>query len=314
MDTTKIQNSEVMNKFLEKVPCVLCGSSNYSVVHPSQYKDKSIEEITKMYRASGDDLLFDQLVRCKKCSLVFVNPRIKSNLILKGYTEGTDELFVSQAKSRENTFSKSLRLIEKYRPHKGKLLDVGTAGGSFLSAAKKRNWEVYGCEPNKWLADWGNKNYGLKIAKGTILDQDYKSDFFDVVTLWDVIEHTPDPSKVLEECGRIMKRGGLLVVNYPDIGSIVARLMKRKWLFLTSVHLFYFTRKTMKGLLKKNGFKTIYVKPHFQTLEAGYVFFRAGKYNKLISNVGSTFVKSLGLEKKGFPYWLGQTFFLAVKE
>lgn len=315
MDATEIQSKKlVMNKYFEEIPCILCDSEDYQVVYPSSYGDLSIKEIIKMYRASGDDLLADQLVKCNRCGLIYVNPRIKSDLIVQGYSEGSDELFVSQADSRERTFAKSLKLIEKYHPKKGKILDVGTAGGSFLGAAKRRNWEVYGCEPNKWLANWGSKKYGVKISPGTMSEQKYKDDFFDVVTLWDVIEHTPNPSKVLSECNRVLKKNGLLVVNYPDIGSLIAKFMGRKWLFLTSVHLFYFTRRTIIKALRKNGFKVLLIKPHFQTLEAGYVFFRGKKYSNIIGTVGSVMAKKLGLEHKGVPYWLGQTFVLAVKK
>ena len=194
MDVNKIQSNKLNSRYFDSVKCDLCGFDKYKIIYSSRYSGKTIEELKKMYRASGDDLLIDQLVKCKKCGLIYVNPRIKSEMIIKGYSEGSDETFVSQAKSREDTFRKSLSLIEKFYPKKGYLLDVGTAGGSFLAAAKKKGWKIYGCEPNNWLAEWGSKNYNIKIDKVTIFDQNYTSNHFDVVTLWDVIEHTPSPS------------------------------------------------------------------------------------------------------------------------
>jgi 2-polyprenyl-3-methyl-5-hydroxy-6-metoxy-1,4-benzoquinol methylase len=297
----------------ERVACDLCGSGNYSVLYGAQYEKEKDSELSEKFRASGDELLIDQLVKCSKCGLVYINPRIKSNLIIKGYSEGSDETFVSQAAARELTFLKSMKEIEKYYPKKGKILDVGTAAGSFLAAAKKSGWEVHGCEPNKWLGEWGNKKYGLSIRPGTLLQQKYESNFFDVVTLWDVIEHTPSPSEVLKECNRILKKGGILVVNYPDIDSAVSKFMGRKWLFLTSVHLYYYTRETMSKALKKENFEVVKIKPYFQKLEAGYLFFRAKSLNETISKVGHSFVKMLNLEKAMIPYWLGQTFVVARK-
>jgi len=300
-------------QLLEEVPCDLCGERRYSVIYKAQYEKEKDFDLVNKFRASGDELLIDQLVKCPRCGLIYINPRIKGDLIIEGYSEGSDEVFVSQASAREKTFSKSLKKIEKYVKNKGKILDVGTAAGSFLAAARKKGWEVYGCEPNKWLVDWGNKYYNLSIKQGTIFDQKYQSGFFDVVSLWDVIEHTTSPSSVLRECNRVLKDKGLLVVNYPDIGSLISRFMKRKWLFLNSVHLYYFTRKTITAILEKNGFKAISMSPYFQSLEADYLLFRAKDVSKIISKTGSSLVRTLGFDKRLVPYWLGQTLVIARK-
>jgi 2-polyprenyl-3-methyl-5-hydroxy-6-metoxy-1,4-benzoquinol methylase len=301
-------------KLTENVKCNLCGSSSYSVIYEARYDLEKDFDLVDKYRASGDEMLIDRVVKCSKCDLIYISPRPKPELILKGYSEGTDNTFVSQADAREKTFYDSLKIIEKYAPKKGHILDVGTAGGSFLSAAKKRGWQVDGCEPNKWMGEWGNKRYGLKIKQGTLFDQKYNKQYFDTVTLWDVIEHTPDPSKVLAECNRILVSSGILVINYPDIGSWIARILKRKWLFLISVHLYYFNRKTIKKMLAKNGFEIVKVKPHFQKLELSYLIFRAGAYSKFLSKMAGKVVEFLGLGKKQVPYWLGQTFIIARKK
>lgn len=302
------------NKSFENVRCNLCGSNSYSIVHEARYEDEKDEDLAMKFRASGDEMLIDQVVKCKKCGLVYINPRLIPNLIIKGYSEGSDETFVSQVDARERTFKDSLKLIEKFAPKKGSILDIGTAAGSFLAAAKKRGWIVNGCEPNKWMVNWGNDKYGLKIKNGTLFDQNYKKNSFDVVTLWDVIEHTPDPSKVLKECNKILKDNGILVVNYPDIGSWLAKSLGRKWLFLISVHLYYFTRRTIRRILEKNGFEILTIKPHFQKLELGYLLFRAGAYSKLLSKIGVKVAEALKLEHKQIPYWLGQTFVIARKK
>lgn len=298
----------------ETVTCTLCGEKNYRVIYPADYSKEKDKDLVQKFRASGDELLVDQLVSCTRCGLIYVNPRITGETIVASYAAGADPLFVSQVEAREQTFDKAFAWLEQYVPQKGAVLDVGTAAGSSLAAAKKRGWTVYGCEPNRWLARWGSKHYGLKIKPGTLFEQHYKKELFNVVTLWDVIEHTPDPMKVIQECRRVLKPKGFLVVNYPDIGSWIARLTGRKWLFLTSVHLYYFTPKTMTALLKKAGFKVRIIKPHFQYLELGYICTRAKTYSSLIGTVAGALVRVLGCGKVHVPYWLGQTFVLAQKE
>jgi hypothetical protein len=120
---------------LESVPCNLCGKDDYRVVYPPRYDLAKPEEIMHTFRSSGDEVLLDQLVECNNCGLMYLNPRLRSDVVIEGYSEGSDEMFVSQVAGRERTFARSLDLIEKYRPQRGRILDVGTAGGSFLSVA-----------------------------------------------------------------------------------------------------------------------------------------------------------------------------------
>ena len=89
------------------------------------------------------------------------------------------------------------------------------------------------------------------------------------MTLWDVLEHTPDPKSEVREAHRLLNDEGLLVINYPDIGSWIARVMGRSWVFLLDVHLYYFTRATIRKLLEDAGFEVVRIRPHFQRLALG---------------------------------------------
>lgn len=306
-------NSEKYQALLERVPCNLCGADDYEVIYPPRYEEARPEEIARTFRSSGDEVLLDQLVRCKNCGLQYLNPRLQGDVVIQGYSEGSDEIFVSQVAGRERTFAKSLRSIEKLKPQRGRLLDVGTAGGSFLAVAKQAGWDVAGCEPNRWMSDWGNKQYGLQIVPGTIFDMKLPDAQFDVVTLWDVLEHTPDPKATLQECRRVLKPGGLLVVNYPDISSLVARGMGRKWVFLLSVHLYYFTPATLQKMLGNLGFRVIKRRAHWQTLELGYILFRMEAYLRPIAKAAGWAVGKLGLSHLQIPYWMGQVLVIAQK-
>ena len=295
------------------IPCNLCGSDNYTVVYPPRHDLEKDKDLMVKFRSSGDETLIDQVVRCRQCGLVYINPVLDARLVLEGYEQGTDETFVSQNAARERTFAKCLKVIEEHHPQKGRILDVGTAGGAFLRVCQEQGWEVEGCEPNRWLCRWAGEHYGIKIAPGTLFDQDYADGSFDVITLWDVLEHTPEPKRVVAECRRLLKPRGLLVINYPDFGSWIARLMKRKWVFLLSVHLFYFDKKTMARLLADNGFEPKTVRPHFQYLESGYIFSRARAYVGLVADWAQKGVRALRLDKCLVPYWMGQTLVIARK-
>lgn len=299
-------------KYLEHVRCNLCGADDAKVIYPARYDLEKAHDVVHKFKSSGDERLVDQVVQCRTCGLRYVDPRLKIDLVVKGYSEGSDETFVSQARGREKTFERQLKQIEKHITP-GKILDIGTAGGSLLAAAQKRGWNVDGIEPNKWLCKWGKEQYGITIRPGILEDYKFKDNTFDVITLMDVLEHTGNPKLVLEECNRILKPGGVIAVNVPDIDSWLHRVMGRRWVFYLSVHLYYFSHASIKKMLRHAGFTPLSSAPHFQLLEVGYLFFRLKDYNAFLSNLGMRVLKLLHLDKMLIPYWLGQTLFMARK-
>lgn len=295
----------------EAVRCNLCDGDDYSIVYLAREGERPDKT---HFSASGNDVLLDQVVRCRKCGLAYVNPRPKGKAVVEGYSEAVDETYVSQAQGRMQTFRSSLATIEKFRPQKGRILDVGCAAGFFLKAAKENGWREFGVEPSKWLADYGKNKLKLNVKAGTLKQAKFPSNYFDAVTLWDVLEHVPDPAAELEEIRRVLKPGGLLVVNYPNFGSKLARLAGRKWWFLLSVHLYYFTPQTLKAMLEKSGFEQFYSKRHFQKLSLGYLAYRFGPYSKLLQNVLTKLVTGLGLQDRQVTYYASQALVLARKK
>jgi 2-polyprenyl-3-methyl-5-hydroxy-6-metoxy-1,4-benzoquinol methylase len=304
----------------EYVVCNLCGADDTAVVQEGAplAGDESVR-----FRSSGTEISHDRIVRCRRCGLEYVNPRLRSDTILEGYSEGSDETFVSQAGSRERTFRRSLAFLTRSLPaelrariggpDRPRILDVGTAGGSFLAVARDAGWDVAGVEPNRWLCDWARRHYGLQIDNGALFDQRYAAESFDVVTLWDVLEHVPDPRALLEEVRRVLRPGGVLLVNFPDKGSLAARAMGRRWVFILTVHIYYFTRQTLRRLLDETGFEVVKFRPYVQTLGFGYLTQRMEPYSRLLHRAGRFLPDRLGLGSLEVPYWVGQTLVVSTR-
>lgn len=296
----------------EEVPCNLCGADEPEEVIPSRRPPGVPVDLATVFRSSGDEPLQDRLVRCRRCGLHYVSPRLRPDLILSGYEGATDEGFVSQAHARERTFGRCLDRIEKRAPPPGRrVLDVGAAGGSFLAEARRRGYQPFGCEPSGWMCRFAREHYGLDIQPGTLFDMPLEPGGADLLTMWDVLEHTPDPTGVLQRAHALLAPGGVLALTVPDYGSWAARAMGRRWVFLLTVHLYYFTRATISALLRRTGFEPLWFGPHLQTLELGYVAMRAQPYLGPLGGVGRKFVHALHLDHAPFLYWVGQTMVLA---
>lgn len=243
------------------------------------------------------------------CGVVYLNPRLNPDLIIDSYAEGEDESFVAQDVMRMRTFEKAFR--ELVRDHaiplgrETQVLDIGSAGGAFLRAVENMGMTAIGIEPNKWMSAYARDIYHLDARAGVLNDHTFPDKTFDVVTLWDVIEHVPAPTEELKEIHRILKPEGLLIINYPDYTSFPARILGRKWPFWLSVHLTYYTPVTIRKQLRSTGFTVVSIRPHWQTLELGYVFQRMIPYFGFAKTLKS-WVEVIGLGRFPIRYWMGQ--------
>jgi 2-polyprenyl-3-methyl-5-hydroxy-6-metoxy-1,4-benzoquinol methylase len=298
----------------EEVPCNICGSDAYDVVIPSRRDVSKPVDLETVFRSSGDEPLQDQMVRCKPCGLYYVRPRLRWDLILEGYKGGTDENFVSQVSFRERTFVRCLERIEAIAKPPGKrVMDVGAAGGSFLAMARTRGYEPIGCEPSTWMCEFAKSHYGLTLHPGTIFDMDVPEGSVDLLTLWDVLEHTPDPTAVLKRAHALLAPGGILTISVPDYASLAARGLGGRWPFLLTVHLYYFEPRTVAEIFNRCGFTPLGQRAHLQTLEMGYVGKRAAPYLGPLGGLLTGSLRVLHLDRLPFHYWVGQTMFVARK-
>lgn len=219
------------------------------------------------------------LYRCKNCRSIFVWPlpddssKLYSADYFSGATGGYGYVNYDQDKAAmSEIFEKYLDKIERMSPEKGKLLDIGAATGYFLDLAKKRGWQVAGVEISEHAAGIGRQK-GLDIKTGAIENADFPSASFEAATLWDVIEHLPDPKKTLKHCHRILKSDGLIAINTPDAGSLTAKILGKHWpLLVPPEHLIVFSKKALTSLLAENGFRVLVVAKIAKRFALQYIF------------------------------------------
>ncbi len=230
-----------MLKEWELIPCDICGSTTFSIFW---------EKRTLKY------------VKCSQCGHVFVSPqwtpeaiKTEADELAKGY-HATDERIESDFSSfiREYIHYPRLSSVEKYKKN-GRLLDVGCATGAFMSSARMRGWEPFGIELSQVSARYGREVEHLDIHVGTLFDAGFASGYFDVVTMWEVIEHLPTPTGYLREVKRILREGGAALLSTPNVNSLTRLIIGKKWEVISpEEHLHLFSERTVKILFEKSGF------------------------------------------------------------
>lgn len=205
----------------------------------------------------------------------------------------------------------------------GRILDVGCGRADFLKLMSERGWASTGVELDKRIEEHGRK-IGLDLRHGSLEDVRFPDSYFDVVTLWHVFEHLRGPAWVIEECRRVLKPGGLLVISVPNIGSLQARLTGRHWFHLDPpFHLYHYSLENLRTLLGKSGFKVNGVK-HFSLEYNPYGYlqsiynamgFRSNLfYDFLRSKAGSGAFAPVSLMFLLLPLLLPLSLFLSVAE
>jgi SAM-dependent methyltransferase len=219
------------------------------------------------------------------------------------YEIAEDPLYFLEQPARRRTFERYLTQLKLTFSKKGKLLDVGTNTGLFVKVAKDDGWDAHGVEPNRWAVEYARKNYGLKIINRPFEEKNFEKESFDVITMWDVIEHFTDPVAEMQKIFNLLKPGGVFAFSTVDPRSQMARFFGTKWSWYMEMHKVFFSRPAAKYYLEKTGFTKIIFKRHFRYLSLGYLATRAAAINPKLSSFLSLVIGNLSLAKLVVPYW-----------
>ena len=216
------------------------------------------------------------LVRCKHCGLVRVDPlptpaeaaRLYDDHYFRDAVRGYVDYVADEGVFRAE-FRRRLRVLHGLGA-RGRLLDVGCASGALLIEAKALGFAPVGLEPAPATARRAAEKSGCPVLAHPLQDALLAPAAYDVITLFDVLEHLAQPLLALERLRRTLAPGGLLAVTVPDYGGLWARASGRHWPFLTPwEHLLYFTRRTLHATLCTAGFERVRFHPACTPLSFG---------------------------------------------
>ncbi len=204
-----------------------------------------------------------QFMQCKQCGLWYLTP-IPSVELEQYYPDQYAPFHQESASNSWGVLHYGMRrrrqAVLRYQ-QSGCLLDLGCATGDFLNEMRvSGQWQVYGVEPISLPAQIARDRFALEVFVGKLEEANFTENYFDVITLWDVLEHVPNPSTTLSEIWRILKPGGWLFIQTPDPDSWEPRLFGPSWMGWDAPrHLYMFPRTVLMRYLGKNGFRVIKV-------------------------------------------------------
>jgi 2-polyprenyl-3-methyl-5-hydroxy-6-metoxy-1,4-benzoquinol methylase len=200
--------------------------------------------------------------------MLFQWPMRSAQALLQAYQDVEDPLYVAEKDNRYRTFR---RVLKELGPAEGRtLLDVGAYCGYFLDVAREGGFRPEGLELSRWASGHA-RSLGFSVHGVPLKELASRGGQYDVVTLWDVVEHFADPREELAAAFRLVRPGGRVYLSTIDVGSLVARLLGGQWPWLMDMHLFYFDRRTLAMLLEEVGFRVTDVRTYTHIISADYL-------------------------------------------
>lgn len=266
-------------------------------------------EAKSLYNYKGADV-----VECIHCAMIYVpmpTPEVTS-IYKESYFENDGETagysnYKAEFLSHLITFDKRLEESEKLLAGKGRLLDLGCALGHLGEAAKRRGWDVYVTDVSEYAVLEARKQFGLNGFVSAPDKLAVKSERFNLITMFDVIEHLSHPMDLLQDIQRALSPNGLLHLTTPDAQSLSARIMGRSWFHLKpNEHLLYFTPKTIRSFLEKAGFKVVAIRPMPTYMRIYDILLRLQRYSKYGARMLMGIARWLGLSDIRLKIFIGE--------
>lgn len=288
---------------MEYVNCNLCGADDTVLVYQGH---------DRLLGIAGEFTL----VRCRRCGLIYLNPRPTPEEIGAFYPPQYDPFLPAiedepswfrQLDRRFRQF-RQCREVMRYARQPGKMVDVGCATGSFLDGMRRRGWQVLGIELTSWAADYARQRLGLDVITGTLESAKLSASSFDLVTMWDVLEHVYDPRQTLREIQRILKPGGWFVFSIPDVDCIEAHWFGPYWVgWDIPRHLHLFPQLVIRRMLSESGLQ-FRERRHFTGRYGALVYSLQFWLSAVVVNLGIrrillALVRSFPARLLAYPYY-----------
>ena len=236
---------------MEYVKCNLCGFDDTKFI------------LRARNRVTNEGKEFFKLAKCRRCGLVYINPRPEKEEIKKYYPPWYHSR--TQAKVSDITKTKIWGIpwreamknkaepILRYKK-KGRILDIGCGNGSLLIFLKESGWQTHGVELLDSSSLYARDVLGLTVFSGRFEEVNYPEESFDIITLFHVLEHLPDPSGTLKKARSLLRKDGFLIIEVPNFHSFEAKIFRSKWVGISApLHLYHFTPRTLRMMLKSCG-------------------------------------------------------------
>lgn len=242
---------------LHPTRCAICGVEGYAVeLYPANFSIKSFNAAVFSARRLPDRIHY-RIVRCNTCGLVRSDPVTDPQILAKLYKQSAFN-YNDEVDNLKLTYGRYLSNLKKYGAEKGALLEIGCGNGFFLEEALKRGYSsVRGVEPSHDAVARAGPSVRPHIVCDIMRPNLFGQEQFDVLCMFQVLDHISDPSSLLDECFRVLKPGGLFLCLNHNVKSLSALFFGERSPVVDIEHTYLYGPDTMSRLFALHGFDVL---------------------------------------------------------
>ncbi len=286
-------------------PCLLCSNADVKV-----YLDEEDQRLgPSTIGSSRTDVSPGRILRCQGCGFAFRQMRPGDEELSGLYRELDGKVYHSEFQGRSKTALRHLKIVHRYLSP-GYILDVGCASGEFLRCAADAGWKTVGVEPSEALCEKAREVLSGRgeLICATLEKACLSVSSFDAVTLWDVLEHVSGPLQFMRTCGYLLRPGGYLFVNVPDLDSLPARVFGARWPLFLAEHLNYFNQESLRlcGELARLNF--LHSGRRLTSFSIDYLLHRLAQHHIPGASLGHRLASRCGISRTVVPLPMGELY------
>ena len=187
------------------------------------------------------------------------------------YSGIVDELYINQIKYKKLYFNNIIKKMKNELTKDKNILEIGAYYGAFGSEVVKHVNSYTGLELSKNATNFVKEKYKLNIHNTTAEKHFKVSPKYDLIVMFDVIEHSDDPKKIIKLCNDNLNKNGILIISTMNMDSLTAKILGKNYPWVMLMHKFYFTNNSLKKILEQNNFRLYKIKHDTRIISIGYL-------------------------------------------
>ena len=255
--------------------CWVCGSTTVRL-----WKGCSIQrplEPSDLHITDSRYGLTLRLWQCENCGFIYADSVAYDDLVAL-YSQIDDPGYLESLSGRNLQMQWLVDQALRFRPYAKTMLDIGAGAGALVQAGLSRGLQAEGVEPSAALVEAARRRFGIELVQGAFPQARPSRDSYDMVFLVDVIEHVADPVDLLRACSGALSSGGVLIVVTPDVRSVLARILGKRWWHFRLAHVGYFGRRTLSLTASRAGLQPLHFFRARWFFPIGYLAERLTRY------------------------------------
>ncbi len=270
--------------------CFYCNEKSNLYLKSSNKDLNKSYNFTSTEADTSENEIKPDLYFCKDCEIIFsefIDIKFEDN-----YRDVLDNVYISQINNKKIYFKSIIDKLSNKIKENHDVLELGSYYGAFGSQIKDKVNSYIGVELSSHACNYAKDNFNLNIENSNIYDFFEKNEKkYDIIFMFDVLEHLDDPDSILNKCSNNLKENGLLIFSTMNMDSLMAKISGKHYPWIIPMHKFYFTNKSVEKFLLKNHLNLNKIIGDIRIISLEYLFFKISQKIPFFKHIYNFIIK-----------------------